>query len=268
MKKIYWTAAFLIWASATGAEADQLVKRYAIAVNKCKTIDPDEYRSGLVFNPDGYQSYYVRSVCFQHVAIDFRDPVLCSEVSRRLALFSSSWGYSERNCRKLVKEKQDKDRIYIEEDKAKVANKFVRLNDFTIAANNNGRVFILSPTFTSGYSHSYHLNITLIDPQDNTHSSLIHSNGYRLDGKGKMRIHLQSKEIRERFPTFTLNRPYIVEANLVLITGSAFINEKFINGVWPLEDRSQTITKTMTFSLPKRNSSIHHPRRSLEDGPP
>ena len=268
VKKIYWAAAFIMWVSATGAEADQLAERYATAVNKCKTINPDEYRSGLAFNPDGYKSYYVRSKCFQHAAIDFRAPVLCSEVSQRLAFFSSTWGYSERNCRKLVKEKQAKDRIYIEEDKAKVANKFVRLNDFTVAVNSSGRVFILSPTFTSGHGHSYRLNITLIDPQDNTHSALIHSKGYHLDGKGKILIHLQSKEIRERFPKFTLNRPYTVEANLVLVTGSASMNEKFINEVWPLEDRSQTITKNMTFSLPKRNTSIHHPRRSLEDGPP
>lgn len=268
VKKIYWTAAFLMWASATEAETNQLVERHTTAVNKCKAIDPDEYRSGLAFNPDGYQSYYVRSQCFQRVAIDFRNPALCSEVSRRLALFSSSWGYSERNCRKLVKEKLKKDRIYIEEDKAKVANKLVRLNDFTVTASGNGRDFNLSPTFTSGHGHSYRLDITLIDPQDSTHHALIHSEGYRLNGKGNILIRLQTKEIRERFPKFTLNRPYTVEANLVLVTGSASMNEEFINEVWPLEDRSQTITKTITFSLPKRNPSIHHPRRTMEDGPP
>ena len=45
----------------------------AAALGKCQSVDADEYQSGLLFNPDGYRSYYVRSQCYQKAAITFRD---------------------------------------------------------------------------------------------------------------------------------------------------------------------------------------------------
>jgi hypothetical protein len=47
------------------------------AVKSCRAIDPAEYQSGLIFNPEGYRSYYVRSECFQRTAVRFRDESLC-----------------------------------------------------------------------------------------------------------------------------------------------------------------------------------------------
>jgi len=65
---------------------------------------PAAYQSGLLFNPVGYRSYYLRSECFQRIAIEFRDQKLCDLVKPRHSLFSSSWGYSKAQCGKLVHE--------------------------------------------------------------------------------------------------------------------------------------------------------------------
>ncbi len=84
------------------------------AVRKCQAVDAGEYQTGLFFNPEGYRSYYARSLCYLQAAIAFRDIELCALVKRRRALFSSSWGYSESNCRKLVSEGIAKDREVID----------------------------------------------------------------------------------------------------------------------------------------------------------
>jgi hypothetical protein len=53
------------------------------AVKSCRAIDPAEYQSGLIFNPEGYRSYFVRSECFQRTAVRFRDESLCRILRER-----------------------------------------------------------------------------------------------------------------------------------------------------------------------------------------
>ena len=55
-------------AAGFGASYDELRSG---AVKSCQAIDRAEYQTGLLFNPDGYRSYYVRSG-FPKVAIQFR----------------------------------------------------------------------------------------------------------------------------------------------------------------------------------------------------
>src|SRR5678810_955265 len=87
------------------------------AVQACTAIDPSQSQSGLVFNPDGYRSYYVRSKCFQEAAIEFRDSTLCDQVTERRSLLSSSWGYTAARCRQLVAEGTAADRASLEATK-------------------------------------------------------------------------------------------------------------------------------------------------------
>ena len=70
----------------------------AAAVARCEAIDPGAYQANLLFNPDGYRSYFLRSECFQRVATEFRDAALCSQVRQRPSLLVSSWGYSPSQC--------------------------------------------------------------------------------------------------------------------------------------------------------------------------
>ena len=134
------------------------------AVKTCQTIDPAEYRSGLIFNPDGYRSYYVRSECFQRTAVRFRDETLCRQVKQRGSLFSSSWGYSSWRCRELVAEGIAADRKSLEEIKQRYLAGAVRLRDFRVERNGNGRDFDIIPTFSSDYGHGHSLRFGMIHP--------------------------------------------------------------------------------------------------------
>jgi len=95
-------SALMMPSLGTLANGNDYEEQRVQAVQNCAVIDPREHQSGLFFNPDGYRSYYKKSQCFQSAAITFRDIGLCEKVRQRRALFSSSWGYSETNCVKLV----------------------------------------------------------------------------------------------------------------------------------------------------------------------
>ena len=147
-------------AAISGATYDEL---RAAAVKACQAIDPSQSRSGLFGNPDGYRSYYVQSECFQRAAVEFRDPALCSLVKRRLSFFSSSWGYSPPNCLKLVAEGVAADRAAIEDIKRKYLQAPVRLHDFRLERNGNGRDFDIIPVF--GARLRLRLHLAIRDPR-------------------------------------------------------------------------------------------------------
>lgn len=185
----------------------------AAAVESCRAIDPAEYRSGLLFNPDGHHSYYVRSECFQRTAVQFRDVALCAEVKRRYALFSSSWGYSARRCRELVAEGTAADRAHLEEIRERHRLGAVRLRDFRIERNGNGRDYV--------------------------------------DGASELRIFLRQAEIRQQIPDFALGRAYTVRATLVLDLGhggpAGYRSDAFVEAVFPARERSQSVEREVRF---------------------
>jgi hypothetical protein len=221
------------------------------AIEKCETIDPKEYQSGLFFNPDGYRSYYVRSECFQRAAVQFRDESLCSKVVRRYSLFSSSWGYSKRNCRKLVTEGMAADRRVLEKTKREYLLSPVRLQDFRIERNGNGRDFDIIPLFTGTYGHGYVLRFEALPSGAGNKSIALHFSGYYLDGKNDIRIFLTQQDIKKRFPAFSLNRSYTIRATIILDVGNGgpggFWSDAFIERVFPVRKRSQTLTKEVRF---------------------
>src|SRR3569833_3216243 len=110
-----WYLLLCCWASA-GA-ANEYAARKVAALKRCEAIDPSESQSGLMFNPDGYKSYYVQSQCFQETAVQFRDISICDRVRRRFSLFWSSWGISTAHCRKLVSKGAEDDRAELEQER-------------------------------------------------------------------------------------------------------------------------------------------------------
>ena len=59
--------------AAPFAYANNYDELKAAALQRCSAIDPAAYQTGLLFNPDGYRSYYLRSQCMQQAAVEFRD---------------------------------------------------------------------------------------------------------------------------------------------------------------------------------------------------
>ena len=221
------------------------------AVKACQAIDPAEYQSGLIFNPDGYRSYYLRSECFQGTAIRFRDETLCRQVKQRVSLFSSSWGYSSGRCRELVAEGVAADRKTLEETKQKYLAGAVRLRDFRVERNGNGRDFDIIPTLSGDYAHGHTLRFEIIHSGSTTPEILLHSSGYHVDGNSNLRIFLRQDEIRKRFPNFTLNRLYLVRGTIVLDVGNGGLaglwSDAFIERVFPVRERSQSLEREIRF---------------------
>lgn len=232
-------------ASTFGAGYDEL---RAAAVRECQAIDPAEYQSGLFFNPDGYQSYYVQSECFQRTAVQFRDQTLCSLVRRRYSFFSSSWGYSTSHCLKLVAEGTVADRNIVEDIKRRYSQGAMRLRDFRLEPNGNGRDFDIIPVFGGEFAHGYILQFEILDAN---RSVLVDRSGFYLDGSNDIRVFVRHSDLVRRFPQFTRNRPYAVRATLVLDIGnggqSGQWSDAFLERVFPIRERSQSIDREVRF---------------------
>ena len=223
----------------------------AASVERCRAIDPDEYQSGLFFNPDGYRSYYVRSECFQRVAVEFRDADLCGEVKRRYSLLSSSWGYSRKRCRELVAEGVAADRRALEETRVRHRVGAVRLRDFRVERNGNGRDFDVVPSFTGSEGHGHRFRLEAVGAGPGGKDALLHESGYYVDGGDSLRIFLQQAEIRQQIPDFALGRPYTVRATLVFDVGyggsPGYWSDAFVESVFPLRERTQSVEREVRF---------------------
>jgi hypothetical protein len=220
------------------------------AVRACEAIDPSQSQSGLIFNPDGYRSYYVRSKCFQDAAIEFRDRTLCDQVRERRSLLSSSWGYSAARCRQLVAQGTATDRASLEATKTAYVAGGITLRDFRVERNGNGRDFDIIPAFAGTYAHGYTLTFEILA---NTTSppAVLHSSGYHLDQTSNLRIYVRQADVTKQLPLFSLNRPYSVRATVTLDVGfggpSGYWSPAFINSVFPAAARSRSLAKTVTF---------------------
>jgi hypothetical protein len=222
------------------------------AVGTCRSVDAEEYQSGLYFNPEGYRSYYARSLCYQNAAITFRDVELCALVKRRRALFSSSWGYSKSNCKKLVEEGIGKDRETIDRMKKDYERGHVQLADFHIERDGNGRDIDIIPEFSGEGAHPYELRLELLREDPAAPPVLLDVSGFSLSGGAdKIRIYARTADIRQRLPEFSLNQTWPVRATLIYSVGSGSYRGQwspaFIESRFPVKTRTQTLTREIRF---------------------
>ena len=237
--------------SATAALSANYDDSKAVALRRCQAIDPAAYQSGLFFNPDGYRSYYARWECLQKTAVQFRDETLFAHVRQRHSLFSSSWGYSEARCTELVRRGVADDEKILAEIKQRYQRGTVRLRDFRLEKNGNGRDFDIIPSFAGDYAHGYVFSIELLRPGGGNAAVLLHSSGYYVDGNSNLRIFLRQEDIRKLAPAFAPDQPYTMRATLILDIGnggqSGMWSETFIERVFPIRERSQTLTREVRF---------------------
>lgn len=233
------------------AAANPYAEQRTAAVKRCEAIDPSAYRSGLALNPDGYRSFYLRSACYQDAAVKFRDDLLCRNVKERWSLVSSSWGYSGKRCRQLVEQGAAADRKTLEETGRRYREGPVRLHDFRIERNGNGRDFDIIPSLGPGYAHGYRLRFELVAAGAGKSDVPFASSGFYLRGGENIRMFVMLAEIRKRFPAFELRRPYQVRGTLILDAGhggqSGMWSDAFIERVFPVAARSQFLVKEVSF---------------------
>ncbi|MGE5220739.1 MAG: hypothetical protein ACM3SP_27330 [Chloroflexota bacterium] len=221
------------------------------AVKSCQAIDPAAYQSGLLFNPEGYRSYYVRSECFQRIAVEFRDLTLCAQVKQRYSLFSSSWGYSKAQCSKLVRKGIAADEKILLDMKQRYRQGAMQLHDFRIERNGNGHDFDIIPAFTGNYGHGYILRFELFRNAADKQALPIHASDYYVDGKSNLRIFVRQEDIRKRFSDLILGRTYTVRATVILDIGNGEQagkwSDTFIERVFPERQRSQFLDRDVQF---------------------
>ena len=224
----------------------------AAAVRKCQSIDAGGYQTGLFFNPEGYRSYYARSLCYQQAAITFRDIELCALVKRRRALFPSSWGYTQSNCRKPVSEVIVKDREVIDRMKTDYQQGHVHLASFSIECDGNGRDIDIIPEFSGEGAHVYELRFELLREDPATPPVLLDVSGFPFTGAAdNIRIYVGTADIRRRFPGFALNERWPVRATPVYSAGTGTYQGQwspaFIESRFPVNERTQTLTREIRF---------------------
>lgn len=239
---------------AAPASANDYETQREAAIRKCRATDPKEYHTGLLMNPEGYRSYYVRSECYQRAAIKFRDPGLCAQVKRRRALFSSSWGYSGSNCRKLVAEGIRKDTETLDAMKRQYESGHIRITDFTVERNGNGKDFDIIPRFTGDGEHAYRLHFEIIRDEPGAAPVALHTAGFYLKGaENNIRIFVTLADLRQRFPEFQLERTYAVRATLTYSTGfgtqAGKWSDAFIEDRFPVTERTQHLVKEINFDV-------------------
>ena len=234
--------------AALGASYDE---ERSAAVARCEAIDPRDSQSGLLFNPDGYRSYFVRSECFQQVAGEFRDASLCAQVRQRPSLFVSSWGYSPAQCLTQVRAGVAADRGALEERRRQYLSEPLRLVDFRIERNGNGRDFDIVPAFGGGHAGSYTLRFDVLAPGGTPRIAPLHSSGMHLDGSSNVRLYVRYEDIRTGWPEFSYGTRYTVRATLTLDVGpgrqGARWSDSFVEGVFPRAERSQVLEKDIGF---------------------
>jgi len=238
--------AILLAAHLAAAAYDE---QRAAAVGRCEAIDPGEYQSGLLFNPDGYRSYFVRSECFQLAAKEFRDASLCAQVRERRSLFGSSWGYSPVQCRKEVQAGASADREAIAETRRQYLSHPLRLADFRVERNGNGRDLDLVPLFSGGHAGSYALRFDVLAAGGT--AVPLHATGMHLNGRSNVRLYVRAADVRARWPEFALGGRYRVRATLTLDVGPGSAGGRWadavIEDVFPRADRTSALEKDVAF---------------------
>jgi hypothetical protein len=201
-----------------------------------------------LFQPDGYRSYYARSLCYQKAAITFRDIELCDLVKQRRALFSSGWGYSKSNCEKLVEEGREA----IDRMKKNYERGHVQLVDFRIERDGNGRDIDIIPVFSGEGAHPYKLRFELLREDLAAPPVLIDVSGFSLrGGADKIRIYVRTTDIRRQFPGFSLGHRWPVRATLVYSVGTGSYHGQwspaFIESRFPVKARTQILIREIRF---------------------
>lgn len=240
----------LLSAPLSLALAADYADEQAAAVAKCEAIDPREARGGLIFNPDGHRSFYVRSDCFQDAAVQYRDASLCEHVKQRRSLFGSSWGVSARQCREEVEAGLEEDRSELRALKADYADGGIELVDFSVERNGNGRDFDIVPHFKGSSPHGYTLSFSLVV---GARDAEFHRSGYYLRGAGdQIRIYVPAEALRAALPGFSLDKAYVVKAVLELSIGrggpGGRRSEALVESEFPRAVRTQVMTRTVRFA--------------------
>lgn len=147
--------AFLVVAFSQ-AHADRFAEKKRQLIERCLAIDENAFSTGMIFNPKGQVTMFERSRCFQELAAEERDPLLCGKVVEKKSWFFDGSAISEVSCQKLVAVKIEKD---AREAAAKDFSLLHRLRSIAFARNGNGKDFDFELKTEGSMSGAYKLRL-------------------------------------------------------------------------------------------------------------
>jgi len=107
---LIFSTIFLCVARDACSASSECSAEIARGTTACLAFGESESMRGLVFNPPGYQQFYVRSECLQKLAIATREITLCEGVRERRGLFLDGSQISKTSCESKVRQAQERDR--------------------------------------------------------------------------------------------------------------------------------------------------------------
>ena len=171
--------ALLLAAGASGVAAEDAPGH---SVARCASIPADRYQTGLFFNPDGMQTYYDRSRCFDDLAVELRDASLCDRVLERHAWWLDGSQVSPGACRRRVADQEHRDI-----EAARRLQPPQRLRQLVVERDNNGRDFSVRARTSGGDGRSLRLTLAVVDPGGHEH--VIHADAQPMDDRpGEIRV--------------------------------------------------------------------------------
>lgn len=238
--------ALLMLASAGGASAAGFPCRAcdlkASEVERCRRIDPDEYSTGLFFNPPGMKSLYQRSSCLNALAYTYRDKSLCEEVRERKSLFFDGSAITRENCERRVREARAGDPVV-------VIAEVKRLAEVRWFRNGNGRDFNVHVMTSGSYPHTYELTVLMLD-EAGAPGQVLWRNSYgkrAVDQQFQVRI--PEPDMSVAAAALGLQPPYRFRITFALVEPGLAEVAQFAS--MPLEERESSVEQTLDpYGLP------------------
>ena len=181
----------LAWAVLLAAAAHGVAAAEAPghSVARCASIPADRYQTGLFFNPEGMQTYYDRSRCFDELAVELRDARLCASVLERHAWLLDGSQMSPGACRQRVAAQEHRD-----VEAARRLRPPQQLRQVDVERDNNGRDFSVRLQTSGGDGRSLRLTLAVVDSAGHAH--VIHADAQPMDDRpGDIRVFIPATRL-------------------------------------------------------------------------
>ena len=201
-------------AVTSGGDADgfgcKACELKAAEVGRCRSIDPEAYATGLLFNPAGKKTFYKRSSCLFELARKYRDASLCAEVRERKSMFFDGSAFTRASCEQSVREA-------LAGDPAREISDIKRLAEARWFRNGNGRDLDLHVQMSGSYPHRYGLTVLMLG-DDDEESRVLWRDAYGLRGRDhQLRVRIPGPDMAAAADALGVQPPYRVRVTFALV---------------------------------------------------
>lgn len=149
----------LVWSNLISRE-DLARSNNITSVETCREMSRASFQTWLIFNPEGRQTFYLRSDCFQNMAVGDRNDGYCNEVVERKSLYFNGSAVSFEACRDAVRAQKLKDLAERVQPEA-----IHRIGKITVTPMSGGDTADVRISTAGTLSGSYRISLSLHDAE-------------------------------------------------------------------------------------------------------